>query len=128
MKKPPEPIIGSIDGDQYVSLAPYMVDFTAWMAELQFEIHKGTITDIASIPRPLRWMYDRASLGFTAPYIHDFLCTCRGKFTNTFDKEVHVSWFDTHLFFLVAMRLDGIPPLRAFLAFLAVLIANRPIW
>lgn len=128
MQKPPEPHIGSIDGDRYVSLAPYLVNFADWMAALQFEIYKGTITDIASVPRCLRWMYDRASLGITAPFYHDFLCSFKGKFTNTFGQEVQLSWFDTQLFFLVAMRLDGIPPQRAFLAFLAVLIANRPRW
>lgn len=128
MRKPPEPHIGSIDGDRYISLAPYMVDFTQWMAGLQFEIYQGTVTDIASIPHALRWMYDRASLGISAPFLHDFLCTSRGRFTNTFGEDAQISWFDTHLFFLVAMRLDGIPPRRALLAFLAVLLANRPIW
>jgi hypothetical protein len=126
--KPPEPHIGSIDGDRYISLSPYMVNFADWMSGIQFEIDKGTVTDIASIPHHLRWMYDRASLGITAPFIHDFLCTSRGKYINTMGEEIQLSWFDTQLFFLVAMRLDGIPPLRALLAFLAVLIGNRPIW
>jgi Protein of unknown function (DUF1353) len=128
LPKPPEPHIGSIDGDRYISLSPYMVNFADWMSGIQFEIYQGTVTDIASIPRPLRWMYDRASLGITAPFLHDFLCTSRGKYTNTMGQEMQLSWFDVHLFFLVAMRLDGIAKRRAFLAFLAVVLCNRPIW
>lgn len=128
MRKPPQPYIGSIDGDRYVSLSPYMVDFADWMAGLQFEINEGTITDIASVPRCLRWAYDRASLGTSAPFYHDFLCTSKGKFTNTFGQEIQISWFDAQVFFLVAMRLDGIPTQRCLLAFLAVLLGNRPIW
>lgn len=126
--KPPEPHIGSIDGDRYVGKSNYLVNFADWLTPWQFEIYEGTITDIATVPRCLRWMYDRASLGILAPYIHDFLCACRGRFINTFGDEVQISWFDAQLFFLVAMRLDGIPARRSLLAFLAVLIGNRPIW
>lgn len=128
MLKPPEPHLGSIDGDRYQSLSPYMVNFADWMAPLQFEIYQGTQTDIASVPWYLRWLYDRASLGLTAPFFHDFLCTTKGKFINTQGTEVQISWFDAQMFFLNAMRLDGIPPRRAFLAFLAVIIGNRPRW
>jgi hypothetical protein len=128
MQKPPEPHIGSIDGDRYVGLKDYPVNFASILAELQFTIHKGTITDIATVPRWLRWMYDRASLGLTAPYIHDFFCTCRGRFIGRLGSEIQLSWFDAQVFFLIAMRLDGIPPRRALLAFLAVLIGNRPRW
>lgn len=128
MFKPPEPHIGSIDGDRYIGKSNYLVNFTDWLKSWQFEIHEGTITDIASVPWYLRWLYDRASFGIVAPYVHDFLCTYRGKFTNSFGDEVQISWFDAQLFFLVAMRLDGIPPRRALFAFLAVLIGNRPRW
>lgn len=128
MVKPPEPIVGSIDGDRYVGKSSYMVNFANWLTPWQFEIYAGTITDIASIPWWLRWMYDRASLGLSAPYVHDFLCTSRGRFINTFGDEVQISWFDAQVFFLVAMRLDNIPPRRALLAYLAVLVGNRPKW
>lgn len=128
IEKPPQPHIGSIPVDQFVGLSPYMANFGYWVSPIQFEIYEGTITDIASVPWYLRWLYDRASFGIVAPYIHDFLCTAKGQFTNTFGEEVKISWFDVHLFFLVAMRLDGIPPRRALLAFLAVLIGNRPKW
>jgi Protein of unknown function (DUF1353) len=128
LPKPPEPHLGSIDGDIYQSLEPYLVNFADWLAPLQFEIYRGTQTDIASVPWYLRWLYDRASMGFTAPFVHDFLCTAQGKFTNTQGQEIQLSWFDAQLFFLVAMRLDDIPPRRALLAFLAVLIGNRPKW
>lgn len=128
LNKPPQPHIGSIDGDRYVSLSPYMVNFADWMSGVQFEIPVGTETDIASIPRTLRWMYDRASLGITAPILHDFLMMRKGRYINVMGQEVQLSWFDCHVFFLVAMRLDGIPPIRALLAFLAVTVGNRPIF
>jgi Protein of unknown function (DUF1353) len=128
LPKPPEPHLSSIDGDTYRSLEPYLVNFADWLTPLQFEIYQGTCTDIASVPWYLRWLYDRASMGFTAPFIHDFLCTTQGKFTNMQGQEIQLSWFEAQLFFLVAMRLDGIPPRRAFLAFLAVVFGNRPVW
>lgn len=128
LPKPPEPHIGSIDGTTYISLSSYVVKFADWLAPLQFEIDKGTPTDIASVPWFLRCFCDRAGLGLTAPFFHDYMSERQGKLTNLDGKEIQISWFDTQLFFLVAMRLDGIPPMRAFLAFIAVLIANRPIW
>ncbi len=128
LSKPPEPILGSIDGDSYHSLRDYDVSFGDWLHGLEFTIYASTITDIASIPWWLRSIHDRASLGLTAPFLHDFLCTQQGKFINKDGVEVQLSWFDVHLFFLVAMRLDGIHPARAFLAFIAVLLGNRPSW
>lgn len=128
LPKPPEPILGSIDGNIYRSLSDYRVNFSDWLSPLEFTIAAGTITDIASIPWYLRWIYDRASLGLTAPFLHDFLCNQQGKCTSIDGEEVQLYWFDVHLFFLVAMRLDGISPFKSFTAFLIVLICNRPIW
>lgn len=128
MRKPPQPYIGSLDGDRYISLADYTVDFSDWFDGMQFTIPAGEITDIASVPWWLRWLYDRASLGHAAPFLHDYLCEFRGKYINKKGEEIQLSWFDTHLMFLVTMRLDGVPKSRAFLAFVAVLICNRPIW
>lgn len=128
MKKPPQPFLGSIDGDRYQSLTDYSVDFAEWFEDFDFVIYEGTITDIASVPWYLRWILDRASLGISAPFLHDYLCEIKGKYINKKGQQIQLSWFDSHLMFLVAMRLDGVPPLRAFLAFVAVLIGNRPIW
>jgi hypothetical protein len=128
LKKPPEPILGSIDGDRYHSLADYRVNFSKWVDGVEFDIYASTVTDIASVPWFMRWLYDRASLGFTACFVHDFLMAVRGKFTDIHGEEIQLSWWDCHLIFLVAMRLDGIPPVRAHLAYLAVLLGNRPIF
>lgn len=128
LSKPPEPHLGSIDGDTYRSLAPYLVDFSDWLDELEFIIYPETPTDIASVPWFARWLYDRASLGLSAPFIHDFLSTTRGRFTNTRGREIQLSWFATQVFFLVVMVIDRIPVRRAFLAFLAVVLFNRPKW
>jgi len=126
--KPPEPRLSSIDGDRFVSLDNYMCNFADWLAPYQFEIRAGTITDIASRPWYLRCFYDRSSLGWIAPFVHDFLCTAKGKYINTFGNEIQISWLGAHVLFLGLMLIDGIPPRRAFLAFVAVLIRNRPIW
>lgn len=128
LPKPPQPYLGSIDGDTYQSLARYQVNFSAWLKPLEFIIEAGTDTDIASIPWWLRSIHDRASLGLTAPFLHDWLCTHQGKYISSSGEEIQLSWFDVHLFFLVAMRLDGISATRSLLAFLAVLIGNRPRW
>jgi hypothetical protein len=128
LPKPLEPILGSIDGDSYRSLTDYQVNFSDWLSPLEFTIAAGTITDIASIPWYLRWIHDRASLGLTAPFFHDFLLYHQGKYTSTNGEDIRLCWFDVHLFFLVAMRLDGISPWKSFIAFVIVLICNRPIW
>lgn len=128
LPKPPEPHIGSIDGRRYMVKYDYLANFADWMAPLQFLIPAGTITDIASVPWWLRWACDRAGLGITAPLLHDLLCALQGSYVNVYGQKVQLSWFDAHLFFLVAMRLDGIPAWKALLAFLVVLIGNRPIW
>lgn len=128
MRKPLQPYLGSIDGDRYISLADYTVDFSDWFDGMQFTIPAGEITDIASIPWWLRWLYDRASLGTFATFLHDRFCLTQGKFTNLDGVVVQISWEDVQLMFFVAMRLDGIPPRRAFLAYLAVLFCNRPKW
>jgi hypothetical protein len=128
LRKQPQPYLGSLDGDRYISLADYTVDFSDWFDGMQFTIAAGEVTDIASVPWWLRWMYDRASLGVFAPFLHDRFCLTQGKFTNVDGVEIQLSWEDVQLMFFVAMRLDSIPPRRAFLAYLAVLIFNRPKW
>lgn len=126
--KPIQPHLGSIDGNNYQSLSTYRVDFSKWFDGLEFDIDAGTITDIASVPWYLRWMYDRASLGTFAPFLHDVLCEKKGKIVNTKGEEISLSWEDVQLAFFVAMRLDNIHPRRALLAYIAVLFGNRPKW
>lgn len=125
---PPDPRLESIDGDTYQLPNQYQARFSDWLQDLQFEIPAGTITDLASIPWFVRWINDRASLGILAPVIHDYLTSNQGQVINLKGELIKLSWFDTHLYFLVAMRIDGVHPARAFIAFIGVLIGNRPKW
>lgn len=128
LSKPSKTPIAPVEGEMYMFLEDYQVDFAKMLAPLQFVITKGTITDLASVPWYFRWLIDRYDLGDVAPPIHDVLCESQGKFVTEDGTVIQLSWFDVHLFFLVAMRLDGISPTKALLAFLAVLLRNRPIW
>lgn len=124
---PPDPQLESLDGSTYRLLADYKVDFASWLFKLQFTIPAGFLTDIASVPRPLRWLFDRADLGLLSPIVHDYLCENKGQIVSNDGELIKVSWFDSALFFLIIMRIDGIPGPKAFCAFLAVVIGG-PRW
>jgi Protein of unknown function (DUF1353) len=127
MFNPPDPQLESIDGDTYQISAAFQAKFSYWLRDLQFEIPAGTITDLASIPWFIRWINDRASLGILAPVIHDYLCDRRGKVINLNGDAIQLTWFDVHLYFLVAMRIDGISWHRSLLAFIGVVVGG-PRW
>jgi hypothetical protein len=117
----------SIDGDTYQLAEPFACKFGYWLREYQFEIPAGMPTDIASVPWFLRFFLDRASLGTCAPVVHDYLCNQRGRVRSLQGDLLEIGWFDVSVLFLILMRLDGIKPSRAFLAFLAVLVGG-PKW
>jgi hypothetical protein len=124
MKNPRDPYIESINGDRYRVKGDYVVDFDEF-ASVTIVIPDGFITDLASIPWWFRWLWDRASLGSFAPVLHDYLCSVRGQVRGKNGVEFKIDWFDVHLIFLIAMRLDGIGYFRALIAFLAVLIGVK---
>jgi hypothetical protein len=133
---PKDPQLENINGDAYV----LQQDFPAWIglwvgdwiADVDFAIPAGEPTDIASVPRLMRWAYDRASLGILAPVCHDYLCRVEGKFTTALGQRKQLSWAKTHVVFLMLMLMDGISERRAFLAFAAVMaraiIFRTPRW
>lgn len=127
MENPPDPVLESVDGDRYRVVETFVVKYNYWFRELQFEIPDGYITDLASIPWFVRWICDRASLGLLAPLVHDYLCDRRGRFVNIQREVVQLTWFQVHLYFLVAMQLDGINWQRSLVAFIGVLIGG-PRW
>jgi hypothetical protein len=125
MNKPPSPKLENIDGDRYRLSEDYVIKIGYWLRKLQLTIPANYVTDLASIPPMLRPFADRASLGITAVVFHDWLCDNRGKFTNLDGEEIQLTWFQTQLYFLVLLELDGIPWQRSLAAFLAVLVGNR---
>lgn len=127
MQNPPDPKLESIDGDTYRLSETFAVKYNYWFREFQFEIPEGTVTDLASIPRCVRWIVDRASLGSLPPVIHDYLCDHRGVFVNLQGDRIELTWFEVHLYFLVAMQLDGVSWQRSLFAFIGVLIGG-PRW
>lgn len=127
MHNPPDPILESIDGDRYRVAESFAVKYNYWFRELQFEVPVDYVTDLASIPWLVRWVADRASLGLLAPLVHDYLCDCRGRFVNIQGEVVQLTHQQVHLYFLVAMQLDGISWRRSLVAFLGVLIGG-PRW
>ena len=64
MKKDiPIPQLRDIDGDNFLLVEDFPVKFVLWFRESQFLIPSGQTSDLASVPRPLRLLIDRASLG-----------------------------------------------------------------
>jgi len=124
LKNPTDPRIESIDGTRYKITESYPVDFALWLYDLQFTIPKGFETDIASVPRLLRWLYDRADMGLVAPVVHDYLCELNGSVLCRKGVVVNINWFDAALLFLVIMRIDGIRWPKALAAFAAVVLGG----
>lgn len=123
---PKDPQLESINGDTY----QLSQEFPAWLglwigdwiAEVDFIIPAGEVTDIASVPWWFRWAYDRASLGVLAPVVHDRLCVLEGRITNARGQKMQLSWLKVHTCFLLLMWMDGVNEKRAFLAFAAVVL------
>lgn len=119
---PPDPHLESIDGDNFRLVETYSAKLAYMLREVQCEIPAGFVSDLASIPRVVRWKYDRASLGFLAVLIHDYLCKHDGVFTNLQGRRVRLGSMAVHAIFLILMLIDGIPPERAFECFVAVVV------
>jgi hypothetical protein len=124
---PPDPVLESIRGDAFQVREAFPVKFGFWLRGFQFTIPEGFISDLASIPRVLRIFADRADLGILAVIVHDYLCSTEGRYINVQGEEVQLHWLDVHLFFLVAMRIDGITWYKSLVAFTAVMLFG-PKW
>ena len=64
---------------------------------LDFVVFVGFVTDLASIPRALRWMINPNGKSRRAAVLHDFLYTGQ-----------HLSRKDSDLLFLAALKADGV--------------------
>ena len=64
---------------------------------LVFAVFVGFVTDLASIPRALRWMLNPNGKSRRAAVLHDFLYTGQ-----------HLSRKDSDLLFLAALKADGV--------------------
>jgi hypothetical protein len=123
----PIPKIENIDGDTYRLVEEYPVKFVLWYRDFQFAVPPDFISDLASIPRPLRIFIDRASLGIIAPLIHDYLCDRRGKIVSMSSQNIELTRYEVNFIFLIAMLLDGISIRRSVIAFIGVSI-GAPKW
>jgi Protein of unknown function (DUF1353) len=133
---PRDPQLENINGDTY----QLSQEFPAWLglwigdwiADVDFIIPAGEITDVASVPWWFRWAYDRLSLGTLGPVSHDHLCAVEGKIINARGQKIQLSWLKVHVCFLLLMLMDGIDERRAFLAFAAVMLRaivfRTPCW
>jgi hypothetical protein len=124
MSSLPIPQINTNDGNLYFLEDKYIVNFSRYF-NFDIVVPKNYQTDLASIPRVLRWIIDRASLGLVPPILHDYVCYMKGKITDINGVEYQLSWFECHLLFLIAMNITGIDWLRATLSFLAVLVGVK---
>lgn len=120
--KPPDPLVRSINGDEFQLIESYSVKLAYWLRQMQFEIPKGYVSDLASIPPIIRWKYDRVSLGFLAVLIHDWICEYDGVYRNLEGNLIRIGALECHAIFLIMMLIDGIPAARAFECFVGVVL------
>lgn len=120
--KPPDPLVRSINGDDFQVIESFPVKLAYWLRQLQFEIPKGYVSDLASIPPIIRWKYDRVSLGFLAVLIHDYLCEFDGVYRNLGGNLIRIGALECHTIFLIMMLIDGIPASIAFECFIGVVL------
>ena len=71
------------------------------------------VTDLSSVPSPLRSIYDRLSFGIRAPVIHDYLCITKGHIHCRQFGQIKLSSTDTHKLFYDNMIQSGIPRRKA---------------
>lgn len=117
---PPDPDFEAIDGDSKMLRSFFDAKLALWLRQIQFRIPAGFVSDGASVPRPLRWIYDRQSLNSIAPLGHDWGCEYEGVIINLRGEVFQLPWYVVHSIFLVCMLLDGVPWTRARNCFLAV--------
>lgn len=84
-------------------------------------------TDLASVPKVLRVLYDRTTFGLRPPVIHDYLCTTKGKAHSLQMGFIKLNSKDVHRLFYDTMRQSGIPRTDAARAYLAVRLCG-PKW
>lgn len=120
----PVPQLSTHNGNIYILDDIYIINFSKSF-NFDIVIPKDYQTDLASVPRVLRWVIDKASLGLVAPLVHDYVCYMKGKLTDTNGIEYQLSWFECHLLFLIAMNITGIDWFRATMSFLIVLIGVK---
>lgn len=124
---PPDPDFEAIDGDKKMLKTFFDAKLALWLRQVQFRIPAGYISDGASVPRAMRWLYDRQSLGSIGPLCHDWLCDWEGVYINLRGETMQLPWYVVHAVFLVCMLIDGVPWDRVRNCFLAV-IAWGPRW
>lgn len=118
------PFSGSLEiefGDFGPNVGRYartLSDFTWQSDTVVIVVPKGTISDGATVPRPLWWFLPPwGDLGTQAAVLHDYLC-------EQLDKGTPVNGCETrslcdHQFYLALVAL-GVPAWRAWLAWLGV--------
>jgi len=57
----------------YIVGAPYQVSLTVDGTRQMITVPRGMLTDLVSVPRPLRWLVERIGPHLEAAIVHDFL-------------------------------------------------------
>lgn len=83
-------------------------------AEISYHIPAGFITDLASVPRPFRWLVNTSGKYSAAAILHDFLMTQEDVSTATADRVFREAMEDLHVDFL-----------RVWMMWAAVRLAHR---
>jgi hypothetical protein len=120
----PIPQLSTNDGNIYILKDRYVINFSKYF-NFDIVVPKNYKSDLASVPKLLRWIIDRASLGLVAPLLHDYICFKKGRIISIDGAMYELTWFECHLLFLLVMNITGIHWFRATLCFLAVLIGVK---
>ena len=105
-----------IDGRLWKVLSPFSYDVGFEGSGETIHVPKGFLTDFASIPRPLWWLYPPAGRWAAAALIHDRLYFLAGR---EVDGNRYTRW-DADVIFLEGMEVLNVRLSTRWIMFLAV--------
>lgn len=121
---PERPELRMLGGGQWQLCHDYIVPIELAKIRGSLDIPAGFITDLASVPRPIRLLIDRTELGGAAPIAHDYLYQHGGCYT--FDHCLRRRQVDR--LFLVLMRKEGVRRWKRLMGWSAVRLAGWACW
>lgn len=103
------PVLGKVDGLNWRLLQP----LTYRANEQTFTVPAGTLTDLASVPRPVAWLVPRSGASVPAAVLHDHLWRVEAP-------AGAIAWRDADGILRQALRRAGVPFVQRWLMWAGV--------
>ena len=108
-----------VSGSGYKLLAPFQYHLSAPGSMLVVDVPKGFLTDLASVPWVLRWLFPPDGVWAKAAVVHDWGYAC-GDLSLPDGSKIKPSKFWWDVIFLEAMSVLKVPRLTRWTFFVAV--------